>query len=281
MKIKHWFSTCAWICVLTINSIASCATAKSFDPLECLFKAYPEHLTAPTNSHFMTGRAGQHYPFNPNTAYKNYEDELNHADLYSQLRQKYRIGSPATPPQANEDPGRLRHSALFLDMYGRSSSEVASKLVAITWKPCNCKLLFSRVNGASDALEAVGNQIHQEGLSRYVSQNIGTFNWRKIAGTSRLSMHALGVAIDFNLPPPLGRYWRWDRPTVQYKSGFPKEIMSDEGFNRVVAIFESHGFVWGGKWWHYDSIHFEYRPELTLHGCSGESVDAIRASNKQ
>jgi hypothetical protein len=37
--------------------------------------------------------------------------------------------------------------------------------------------------------------------------------------------------------------------------------------NQIVKIFESKGFVWGGKWWHYDSIHFEYRPELTLPGC--------------
>jgi hypothetical protein len=20
--------------------------------------------------------------------------------------------------------------------------------------------------------------------------------------------------------------------------------------------------VWGGKWWHFDTMHFEYRPEL-------------------
>jgi peptidoglycan LD-endopeptidase CwlK len=30
----------------------------------------------------------------------------------------------------------------------------------------------------------------------------------------------------------------------------------------IVAIFEKHGFIWGGKWYHYDTMHFEYRPEL-------------------
>jgi len=29
-----------------------------------------------------------------------------------------------------------------------------------------------------------------------------------------------------------------------------------------VAVFERHGFIWGGKWFHYDTMHFEYRPEL-------------------
>lgn len=281
VKVNRRSRTYASICVLTINLLSSTVSAKSIDPLECLFKAYPEHLAPPTESQFISGRAGQHYPFNPNTSYKDYEDELNNADLYSQLRQQYRTGSLATPPQENEDPGRLRHTPLFLDMYGRTSSEVSSKLVTINWKPCNCTVQFSRVNGASSALEAVGNQIYQEGLSRYVSQNIGTFNWRKIAGTNRLSMHAFGIAIDFNLPVPLGRYWRWDSPNTQKKSTFPKEIMNDKGLNRVVTIFESHGFVWGGKWWHYDSIHFEYRPELTLRGCGAEAGGAQKVGTQE
>jgi peptidoglycan L-alanyl-D-glutamate endopeptidase CwlK len=32
----------------------------------------------------------------------------------------------------------------------------------------------------------------------------------------------------------------------------------------IVRIFEKHGFVWGGKWYHYDTMHFEYRPEIVL-----------------
>jgi peptidoglycan LD-endopeptidase CwlK len=27
-------------------------------------------------------------------------------------------------------------------------------------------------------------------------------------------------------------------------------------------VFEKHGFIWGAKWYHYDTMHFEYRPEL-------------------
>jgi hypothetical protein len=29
-----------------------------------------------------------------------------------------------------------------------------------------------------------------------------------------------------------------------------------------VEIFERHGFIWGGKWGHFDTMHFEYRPEF-------------------
>jgi hypothetical protein len=32
----------------------------------------------------------------------------------------------------------------------------------------------------------------------------------------------------------------------------------------VVAAFERHGFVWGGKWLFFDTMHFEYRPEILI-----------------
>ena len=30
----------------------------------------------------------------------------------------------------------------------------------------------------------------------------------------------------------------------------------------VLKVLEQEGFVWGGRWFHYDTMHFEYRPEL-------------------
>ena len=32
----------------------------------------------------------------------------------------------------------------------------------------------------------------------------------------------------------------------------------------VVEAFERNGFVWGGKWLFFDTMHFEYRPEILL-----------------
>lgn len=242
--------------------------------LICLAKAYPEHLALPSDSHAIFSHTGQRYPFNAELTYNNHEDELDRADLFSQLRQPYLKGPLTTPPLQNEDPGRLRHTPLFLDMYGKSPVDVASKLMTIIWAPCNCKIQFSSVNGAAQSLEKVGREIHDAGLSHYVSENFGTFNWRRIAGTPRLSMHSFGIAIDFKLPKILGRYWRWDAlPSNKYRM-FPVEILRDENFNRVVSIFESHGFVWGGKWWHYDSMHFEYRPELTIVDCNQKKDQA-------
>jgi hypothetical protein len=41
---------------------------------------------------------------------------------------------------------------------------------------------------------------------------------------------------------------------------------------KVVRSFERHGFVWGGKWLLFDTMHFDYRPEVLLmaHQAPGE-----------
>ena len=64
-------------------------------------------------------------------------------------------------------------------------------------------------------------------------------------------------------------YWSWTKPgaketdKVTYQNKMPHEI---------VEIFEKHGFIWGGRWYHYDTMHFEYRPEILL-------MEKKRASN--
>ena len=30
----------------------------------------------------------------------------------------------------------------------------------------------------------------------------------------------------------------------------------------IVSAFEAEHFVWGGRWNRYDTMHFEWRPEL-------------------
>ena len=41
----------------------------------------------------------------------------------------------------------------------------------------------------------------------------------------------------------------------KFKNSIPFEI---------VEIFERNGWVWGGRWYHYDTMHFEYRPEVIV-----------------
>ena len=59
-------------------------------------------------------------------------------------------------------------------------------------------------------------------------------------------------------------YWRWQTPAqlaTFSRKNWPNEI---------VEAFERHGFIWGGKWWHFDTMHFEYRPEIIAYA-EGES----------
>jgi hypothetical protein len=76
-------------------------------------------------------------------------------------------------------------------------------------------------------------------------------------------MHSFGIAIDFQLPPPLFDYWRWETKGKGDLCPYPEKVLQDEGLGQIVRIFEENGFIWGGKWRHYDTMHFEYRPELT------------------
>ena len=70
-------------------------------------------------------------------------------------------------------------------------------------------------------------------------------------------MHSFGMTIDINTA--YSDYWQWsckcvnEDAAITYKNRIPQII---------VDIFEKHGFIWGGKWYHFDTMHFEYRPEL-------------------
>ena len=61
------------------------------------------------------------------------------------------------------------------------------------------------------------------------------------------------IAID--IATKHAHYWRWPGKAgrAQWRNEIPMEI---------VRVFERHGFIWGGRWHHYDTMHFEYRPEL-------------------
>jgi len=80
----------------------------------------------------------------------------------------------------------------------------------------------------------------------------GTYKCRAVADAGQPSMHAYGAAIDLNLA--YSNYWMWEKGRAAgYENRMPASI---------VEIFERHGFIWGGKWRHFDTMHFEYRPEL-------------------
>ena len=104
-------------------------------------------------------------------------------------------------------------------------------------------------------------------LRRFIAALDGfdAYNWRIIAGTESLSFHAYGVAIDLLPSDYLGlqAYWRWAASYYPdwFSLPYEKRFMPPDSF---VRAFEEHGFIWGGKWFFFDTIHFEYRPELLI-----------------
>jgi len=195
-------------------------------------------------------------------AVKTEDKIMENPDLQDTLVQPYPLGAIFGPLPADADPGRIRSQPLMEILYGAKEEEVVSNLVVVGF--CGRKVQFNRQQGAAAALEAVGKDLEQlekqrPELKPYIEKLGGTYNRRKIAGTDRLSAHSFGIAIDLN--PDFARYWRWDTKRSNYR---PEEFPVS-----IVEIFERHGFIWGGKWSHYDSMHFEYRPELILLATEG------------
>jgi len=189
---------------------------------------------------------------------KSFEDKLQRPDLKDMLAQVYRPGRGPEPFRPDYDPGRFRVDAFFSAIYGASASEVGGHLVSVPF--AGLRVRFNAQNGAAKALESVSRDLaallaQRPQLRQYVFPLGGAFAWRPIAGANRLSPHSWGIAIDLN--PRHGAYWR-DRK----KTGSEVEAMRNNYPQEIVEIFEKHGFIWGGKWSHFDLMHFEYRPEL-------------------
>lgn len=187
---------------------------------------------------------------------KNFTQMLENADIQDQFEQNYPLKEDYLGLLTeNFDPGRIRSTEFFKNIYGCSASEVKSNSTSINWFGRN--LIVSKVNDVHLRLDSVKTDLLKldTKFHKYFKKTAGTFNWRKIAGTKRLSAHSFAVAIDLNTK--FAHYWRWGKPDKNgkypYKNLIPIEI---------VEVFEKYGFIWGGKWYHYDTMHFEYRPEL-------------------
>ena len=99
---------------------------------------------------------------------------------------------------------------------------------------CN-KAIFPQLRAALDEVVA-------QGLSSALHPNeyAGCYYPRFIAGSTTLSNHSFGLAMDFNVPEN-------QRGTVGQMN------------RTVVQIFKDWGFAWGGDWHYTDPMHFELR----------------------
>ena len=184
---------------------------------------------------------------------KNNQELIENPDVEDQFFYNYKLGNI-------NDAGRIRNEDFFKKIYGYSKQDVQKKLVEIVWCPklVNQKIKVTTVNGIDKIVKKLSEDLnnHTE-YNNYLKNIAGTFNWRKIAGTNRLSTHSFGMTIDINTK--YSNYWQWD---CNCKSEKSKLTYNNKIPKKLVEIFEKYGFIWGGNWQHYDTMHFEYRPEL-------------------
>ncbi len=251
----------AWILVglLAAPPLAAAADGSSGGRLDRLLAAYPEHLER-IDGNDLVWRDGTRMPIDDGAGEKSFAQWLDSPDIEDMLRLPYPAGDVKGSPARDEDPGRARNSEFFSHMYGDCrKGETTKNLVEIVWLPRKAgqRLRVTRVNGVAEKLDAISRELDllPARFDDFLRPAAGTYVCRRIAGTERSSAHGYGIAIDIALKH--AHYWRWAKPEpgggYAYRNAIPPEI---------VRIFERHGFIWGGKWYHYDTMHFEYRPEL-------------------
>ena len=235
-----------------ISKIEGFSTLDELSPKERLLKAYPNAIKE-ISDNLVLFHDGTSLPFSSQKTL-NPQNIYDKTDIQGQFIHPYPLLTPLQTPTT--DPGRFRNEEFFKALYGGSKEEIENNLVSIHWLPShtNITLQFNKKHGAAKALQNVSNALDKlpEKYISFLDNPAGSYNYRKIAKTDRLSMHSFGIAIDINTKS--GDYWQWSK-TEEYQNKIPQEI---------VNIFESNGFIWGGRWKHFDTFHFEYRPELTI-----------------
>jgi hypothetical protein len=221
-------------------------------PLACLERLYPAKAVERDGGWSLVLPDGSALPWDDGRE-KSFAERLEAPDVKDAFALRYHAG-PIRPVHAvDEDPGRIRLDALLRAAYPRDG------LVRVQ--------LFGRTltvhAKVADALARVaarlsGARARDPRLGAFLDQLGGAFAARAIAGTRRPSPHAYGIALDLN--PARTHYWRWQKPgePIAWRSTVPQSI---------VDAFEAEGFIWGGRWYHYDTMHFEYRPELLDERC--------------
>lgn len=227
----------------------------------CLMMAYPEYITDVEKSNdgkvYVVTKSGKKILYDDKNS-KSFQQKMYDTDLQDMLEQLYPIGIINGVMEKDFDPGRIRSYSLLKEVYGgdRKSIESNLKMANLAYR----RFQFNGNNNASKSLENAVKELmpisqKNPNVSKALFPSSGTFNYRCISGTSLLSPHSFGIAID--LARDRRDYWKWvskeegDKRIQEY----PKEI---------IDTFEKNGFVWGGKWSHFDILHFEYRPEIIL-----------------
>jgi len=164
---------------------------------------------------------------------------------------------------------QLSRSNFMNDLWGTTTRrETEDKLVNITFFGRQGRVhreIAENLRRVDQQVRALGRTDRQVQAFIDSIHTMETYNWRVIAQTMSRSFHSLGLAVDI-LPRTLGGlqvYWLWtaDRREDWWNVPYSQRWHPPPS---VIRIFEANGFVWGGKWFLFDTMHFEYRPEVMI-----------------
>lgn len=234
-------------------SFSLATKAAKVDEIKRLQLAYPESIHA-VSSNYIAWKDGSLMQVKRSSSLLNYFAKMcYHFDP--------KIGSIS-----RDDIIRDSFEPFFRKMYGSSAKEVKKKLVTVYWMPKifgnKYPLRVTTVNGVDKRIQRISGELEKlpSTYHKYLEKPAGSFYWRNVASENYLSNHSYGIAIDIN--SSYGNYWLWDLKT--YNRLLSRQEMKNRIPMEIVRIFEKEGFFWGGRWRTYDTMHFEYRPDLFI-----------------
>lgn len=86
---------------------------------------------------------------------------------------------------------------------------------------------------------------HSDSLSMH-HDNTVAFNWRRVKGQTRISAHALGLAVDINPRRNPFAHRKGSRPVGAVHDPRVPGTITDTSL--AVRYLRSRGWIWGGRW---------------------------------
>lgn len=170
--------------------------------------------------------------------------------------------------KAEKNPPRRNEAFLSHLFHASDQQETEANLVTVRFFGFSVRLHKIAAEPLLEVEKDLRSSLESDPeIQRFFSSltQIGGYNWRPIAGTASRSYHSYGLALDFIPKSWEGKhsYWRdsqkWEEEwfSIPYEDRWMIPLA-------IVEAFEKHGFIWGGKWLYFDTMHFEYRPELFI-----------------
>jgi len=268
MKIGGFLYT--FILLLASLHVYSTDLQKNLDPMEkleikALFKAYGDLIDGielrGDEIVFKIHGKNIYYKDGKMLSEKNFERSANFDSIFYTYRKGPLTGTFEPVPYP------IHRSSDFLDaLLGATEREIRE---ASRW----VRFLGHRVfihEICIEPLKRIDRQIKEHAsvskeVRDFISDTVVMYSMKRrlVSGTNNMSYHSYGLAIDIIPRSYKGKhvYWKWSSVWDE-DWGYISSSDRWQPPQTVIDAFEAHGFIWGGKWHHFDNVHFEYRPEI-------------------